>query len=158
MAAVAAAADDWHSNVSDPAIVAVQRGDLTGANNLINDAARDRFDNLRRAVTDVQHSTQGIRDDLVTSIRDTSLTLLFVLFAVAILGIGAAVALLIALQRVVTGPVTDLAEQVRAVAEGDYGRPISTDGPPELANLALDVDQMRRQIASDLAEVEAGRR
>ena len=64
-----------------------------------------------------------------------------------------------ALQRLVIGPVTDLA------AAGPLGGPrrlrqrrSPRTGPPELARLARDVDAMRRQIASDLAEVEPARR
>jgi signal transduction histidine kinase len=158
IAKVAQAADDWRANVADPAIADIERGDLTSARNVINDVARDRFDTLRRAIEAVQKTMQGIRDDLSSSVRDSSSTLLFVLFAVAILGIGGAIGLLVALQRVVIEPVTDLARQVRTIADGEYGRAIRAGGPPELANLGLDVDQMRRQIASDLAEVEAGRR
>ena len=53
--------------------------------------------------------------------------------------------------------MTDLAGQVRAVAGGEYDREITDVGPPELAQLARDVDAMRRQIASDLTEVRAAR-
>jgi signal transduction histidine kinase len=154
----AAAVDAWHANVADPAIALVERGDLADAQNLINDTARDRFDSVRARVQTLQNSVQDIRDESVNSIRDTSSTLLFVLIAVAILAIAAAFGLLIALQRTVIGPVTELAAQVRTVAGGRYDHEIRATGPPELENLAHDVDQMRRQIASDLAEVEAGRR
>ncbi len=43
------------------------------------------------------------------------------------------------------------------MARGNYGRAITTTGPPELERLARDVDVMRQRIASDLAEVEAAR-
>jgi light-regulated signal transduction histidine kinase (bacteriophytochrome) len=66
--------------------------------------------------------------------------------------------LLVALQRMVITPVTGLAAQVRAVAGGQYDRRIGSDGPPELQRLAEDVDQMRRRIAADLAEVRTARR
>src|SRR5262249_8432254 len=153
-----AAADAWHATVADPAIALVVQGDLVGAQNLINDTARDRFDTVRSKVQTLQRTTRDIRDASANSIRDTSSTLLFVLIAVAILAIAAAFGLLVALQRAVIGPVTGLAAQVRTVAGGRYDHEIRATGPPELENLAHDVDRMRRQIASDLAEVEAGRR
>jgi signal transduction histidine kinase len=157
LAAVTAAADQWRAQVAQPAIEAVQRGDMTGAAALINDTARDRFNDVRSKIQTLQSTLQGLRDASVSSIRDTSTTLLFVLIAVAVLGIVGAIALLVALQRVVIGPVTDLAEQVRDVAGGEYHRQIETSGPPELTSLALDVDLMRQRIASDLAEVQAAR-
>jgi signal transduction histidine kinase len=54
------------------------------------------------------------------------------------------------LSRLVTGPVVDLAREVRRVANGDYEHEISGGGPPELARLARDVNAMRKQIAADL--------
>jgi light-regulated signal transduction histidine kinase (bacteriophytochrome) len=72
--------------------------------------------------------------------------------------IASGIALVLALQRTVIAPLTDLAAQVRSVARGNYGHDIATAGPPELTRLASDVDSMRRQIASDLAEVELARR
>ena len=46
---------------------------------------------------------------------------------------------------------------MREVAAGDYQHRHRRDGPPELGRLADDVDAMRQQIASDLAEVRAAR-
>ncbi len=158
LAAVTGAADQWRATVATPAIARVQAGDRTGAQSLIDDAARDRFDTLRDRISTLQQTMQVLRDSSVGSIQDTSSTLLFILIAVAILGIAGAIGLLIAMQRVVIGPVTELAYEVRAVAGGEYDRVIKTAGPPELENLAEDVDLMRRQIASDLAEVRAARR
>jgi light-regulated signal transduction histidine kinase (bacteriophytochrome) len=67
------------------------------------------------------------------------------------------VALVVSLRRLVIGPVTQLAEQVRVVAHGEYDHAIDGGGPPELAALAQDIDGMRRKIAADLAEVRQAR-
>ena len=61
---------------------------------------------------------QAVRDDSVASIRDTSSTLLFVLIVAVVLVLASGIGLLIALQRLVIGPVTDLAAHVRSVARG----------------------------------------
>ncbi|HEY0700991.1 MAG TPA: ATP-binding protein, partial [Micromonospora sp.] len=55
------------------------------------------------------------------------------------------------------GPSTPLAGQVRDVATGDYQRAIERVGPPELAQLAGDIEAMRRKISADLAEVREAR-
>ena len=54
--------------------------------------------------------------------------------------------------------MTDLAAQVRAVAGGSYDTAITHQRPAGAAAAGQDVDSMRQQIASDLAEVEAARR
>jgi signal transduction histidine kinase len=105
----------------------------------------------------MQNSMQAVRDASVTSIKDTSTTLQFVLVVAVILVIASGVALVLALQTTIVGPLTDLAAQVRRVARGSYGTAITVSGPPELQRLASDVNSMRQQIASDLAEVEAAR-
>ncbi len=65
---------------------------------------------------------------------------------VVIFVVGALMVLL--LDRLVNRPVTDLAEQVRKVAGGDYERPIASSGSPELRSLAGDVDGMRHRRVS----------
>ncbi len=82
---------------------------------------------------------------------------MFLLVVAAAVVIVAGVALLVSLNRMVIGPVTELADQVRDVRAGDYQRKITGTGPPELSRLADDVDAMRQQIAADLAEVGAAR-
>jgi len=79
------------------------------------------------------------------------------LFSAAAVVLVTGVLLALLLRRLVTGPVVELAAQVRRVAKGDYEHEISGGGPPELARLARDVDGMRKQIAADLMEVRAAR-
>ena len=148
----------WHSTVTEPAIDAVHQGRMDVAESLLGDAARLQFSGIRAAVAELQTTLQYMRDDVVTSIKDTSTTLLFVLFTAAALVIAGAIGLLILLQRTVIAPVTDLAAQVRAVARGSYDHDITVVGPPELELLARDMDSMRQRIAADLAEVRRARR
>jgi signal transduction histidine kinase len=157
LATVTRLSQAWRSTVADPAIAAVQRGDQPMATALLGAGARTQFDQIRAAMDALQQSLQTLRDDSVISIKDTSSTLLFVLVVVGVMFIASGIGLMVALQRSVIAPVTDLAAQVRAVARGRYDHDITTSGPPELARLASDVDSMRRQIASDLAEVESAR-
>jgi signal transduction histidine kinase len=158
LAAVNQLADRWHATVTEPAIAAMRAHQPDQAQALLGPGARVQFDAIRSALTLLQTTLQHLRDDLVTSIKDTSTTLLFVLITATILVIAGGVGLMILLQRTVITPVTDLAAQVRAVARGAYDLDIATDGPPELVLLARDVDTMRQRIAADLAEVDRARR
>jgi signal transduction histidine kinase len=156
-ARVSTLADKWRLAVAEPTIAAVRRGDAGAADFLVSETAVGRFEDVRRAVSDLQVVTERIRDDAVASIRGTSTTLLFVLIVAVILVIAGGVALLVFLQRAVVGPVTALAAGVREVAAGRYHRDLSVTGSPEVEGLARDVDAMRRRIAADLSEVQAAR-
>ncbi len=151
-------AERWRDDVADPAIAARVAGDKEGAEAILAESVGVQYEDASAAVARLQDSTEAVRDETVSSIKDTNTTLLFVLVVAVILVIAGGVALVLALQTTVVGPLTDLAAQVRRVARGSYGTAITTGGPPELQRLAFDVNSMREQIASDLAEVEAARR
>jgi light-regulated signal transduction histidine kinase (bacteriophytochrome) len=57
----------------------------------------------------------------------------------------------------VTRPVVTLAGEVRRVARGEYDLEIASDGPPEVARLAGDINMMRQQIVADLGTVRGAR-
>ncbi len=147
----------WRATIAEPAIAAGRQGDRAGALAILSAPESRGFDEAIAAVETMQASMRAVRDESVSAVKGTSSTLLFVLIVAAVLVVASGAALLLAMQRTVIRPVTDLAEQVRLVARGNYGRAIRTTGPPELERLARDVDVMRQRIASDLAKVEAAR-
>jgi signal transduction histidine kinase len=154
---ITARAAAWRTTFVEPAITAMRAGDQATAQSLLTDAGSDAFEQIRAAVDDMQATMLAITNASATNVKDTSSTLLFVLIVAAVLVIAAGVSLIVALQRTVIGPVTELAARVRTVALGNYDHRISADGPPELEHLAVDVDVMRRRIVADLAEVERSR-
>jgi signal transduction histidine kinase len=90
--------------------------------------------------------------------RDSNTMLIGLLVAATGTVVVAGTALTLLLRRTVTAPVARLAAEVRSVAAGDYQHRISGMGVPDLVDLARDVDGMRRQIATELAEVDRVRR
>jgi len=103
---VSTATRQWRAQVAEPAIAARTDGDRVTAEALLNDPSLAQFSRVRQAVDDLQASMQVIRDEAVTSIKDTSTTLMFVLVVAVILVIASGVALILALQRTVIGPLT----------------------------------------------------
>ncbi|GIF65690.1 histidine kinase [Asanoa ishikariensis] len=144
----------WRSSVAEPVVSAP---DVATARSFITDQARQRFDEMRASLDELQRQMLELRDTVAGKARETGNTLVFLLVVAAAVIIVAGVALLVSLNRVVIGPVTDLADQVRDVRAGDYQRKITGIGPPELSRLAADIDAMREQIAADLSEVGAAR-
>ena len=82
---------------------------------------RGRLDELQRQML-------VLRDNSANKARDTGNTLVFLLVVAAAVIVVAGVALLLSLNRVVIGPVTDLADQVRDVRAGDCQRPCPSKG------------------------------
>ncbi|MEV4630491.1 ATP-binding protein [Micromonospora sp. NPDC049523] len=150
-------AAQWRTDVALPIVNATASGGPTAGQALVNEQGRQQFDTLRASTERLQDLVLDLRNEVAVKARKTGNTLVLLLILAAVVVIIAGVALLVSLNRTVIGPVTRLAEQVRAVAQGDYQRDIEQTGPPELALLAADVDAMRRKIAADLDEVREAR-
>ena len=157
LAEVQARSDAWRETVAMPVITAVESQGPDAGKALVDAASTARFDALRQAVADLQHAILVVRQASVDAARRSGNTLISIQIATAAVIILAGAALLLLLDRLITRPVIELAEQVRAVAAGDYDRHISSTGSPELAALAADVEGMRRQIAAELTEVREAR-
>jgi signal transduction histidine kinase len=148
---------DWHDTVATPVILRVRSGDLSGAQRLINSTARDTFDRVRAALTDLQAAMVDLRNTAVDQLTTNSNRIVGLLIAAALVVILAGLLLAILLRYLVTEPVSRLAREVRRVAGGEYDRKLDTGGPSEVAALARDVEGMRRKIVRDLAEVGRAR-
>jgi signal transduction histidine kinase len=154
---VRAGGQQWRAAVAEPVVAAVAAGGPEAARPLINDAARVRFENVRAEVGKLQDVILAYRDASAAAARQTGNTLVLLLVAAAVIIVLAGIVLLVVLDRLVSRPVLALADQVRAVAEGDYERHITSNGSPELVRLAEDVEGMRRQIAAELSQVRDAR-
>ena len=150
-------ADEWRTAIAEPVINAVRDEGPEAGQALIDAAETTRFDALRTAVTDLQQDILVVRNASAASAKRTGTVLVSLEIFAAVIVILAGAILLLLLDRLVSRPVTELAEQVREVARGDYDKRITSRGSPELRTLAADVDGMRRQIASELSEVREAR-
>ncbi|SCF37215.1 sensor histidine kinase [Micromonospora mirobrigensis] len=149
--------DAWRQSVAEPVISTTGRSGTAAGQALITDQARQQFDQVRASVGDLQAQILREREKSARDIERTGNLLVVLLIIAAAVVVVTGVALVLALQRMVIGPLTGLALQVREVAEGDYQHHIDGSGPPEFQRLAVDVDAMRQKIARDLAEVREAR-
>jgi signal transduction histidine kinase len=155
LAAVRAAAARWRAEVAEPVIAAVDSGGTAAAQPLVGEEARLRFDGVRARVAEFQDEILRLRDVAGAEATQGSDVLVALLVAAAAVMLLAGVALVVLQHRLVVNPVTALAVEVRLVARGDYEHEITGSGPREVAELARDVDGMRRQIVRELAALEA---
>ncbi|HET6154679.1 MAG TPA: ATP-binding protein, partial [Marmoricola sp.] len=147
----------WHQEIAEPVVQTVQTQGTAAGQKKITAASTAQFDALRTSIDQMQSQIQVLRTKAAAAARQTSQTLVAIQIAAAAIVILAGAALLLVLDRLVSRPVVELAEQVRGVAEGDYERHITSGGSPELASLAADVDGMRQKIAAELSEVREAR-
>jgi signal transduction histidine kinase len=157
LAAVKQRAAQWHAEVADPVLRAIRTEGPAAGRELIARGTTTDFDSLRTAIDGMQDDIQAMRERAVAEARASSQTMVVIQIAAAVIVMVAGSGLLLLLDRLVSRPVVELAEQVREVAEGDYHRHIAGGGSPELAGLAADVDAMRRKIVAELAEVREAR-
>lgn len=115
-----------------------------GTGRRLFEAAREEVvllrEDLRAALDHARRSVQR-RDDVVLGVEMATVG-----FAIALVGV-----LAVLMSRWVIGPLDDLGRSVRSVASGSLQSQVAVTGPPDLADLAADVDSMRRRI---LAEVD----
>jgi signal transduction histidine kinase len=150
-------ADEWRTAVAEPVINAVRDQGPEAGQALIDQADTTRFDALRTSISGLQGDILVVRNASATAAKRTGSVLVALEIFAAVVVILAGAALFLLLDRLVSRPVTELAEQVREVAGGDYHKKITSQGSPELRSLAADVDGMRRQIAAELSEVREAR-
>jgi signal transduction histidine kinase len=147
----------WRTAVAVPLIASVQANGPTTGDATAAPPARQRFQEAVAAVIAFQNDATAARDRLRGDARRTSDRLIGLLIVAAVVVVLAAAAVGVLLRRLVTGPVIQLAAEIRQVVGGDYEHEIRSNGPPEVAALADDVNAMRRKIATDLAEVREAR-
>ena len=150
-------AQRWRASVAVPAIEATGTSGPEAGQALLTGQRSLLFDQLRQSVDRLSEQILQLRNQVADDARQTGNALVVMLVIAAVVVLLAGTVLLTSLNRLVIGPVTGLAEQVRAVARGDYERSIEVSGPPELARLARDIEAMRRKISADLAEVREAR-
>ncbi|MFN8035454.1 MAG: SpoIIE family protein phosphatase [Acidimicrobiia bacterium] len=157
LAGVRDAASRWQAEIEQE-IAAVRRRDAAEAVRLLaTGTSKTRFDELRRELDRADRTVGaevGPARDRTNSYRDL-LNLVGGGFVVASLGM--LVVLLVVLTRWITRPLAVVSTSVRSVRAGNLDVEIPEVGPPEVAELAADVDAMRERLADQLDRVERAR-
>ncbi|GAB2479357.1 sensor histidine kinase [Jatrophihabitans fulvus] len=149
------AADDWRSQIAEPAIALIRRGDPAGAQLVASNQALDEFDVIRTRFgtlsAELIERVQDVRAQ--RAVYGVVFAITGGLLVIVLAGSGALIWR--GLRRSVLEPVEALSAQTRAVAEGDVHRGITAVGPGEISALSEDVESMRRRIATELARAES---
>lgn len=145
----------WRTDVAEPVIAKMRAGDTRGALALIDTDARHRFDDVRSAAGVLNSDILAVRNLAEARLQKSNRQIIWALITVTWIVIITGVLLALLIRRLVTNPVARLAVDVRQVAAGDYNHVVDRSGPPEVARLGRDVEEMRRRIVDDLRTVRA---
>ncbi|MFF4449774.1 CHASE3 domain-containing protein [Streptomyces sp. NPDC001502] len=157
LGAVQEAAKAWQERIARP-VAATPAGAPSSLAAERSAEGKTAFDEVRAALTAQQErlleERTRARDDLMVTMRLRN----WVFGAIA-----AVIALLAglvfeALRRGITTPLERLGTDARAIAGGDFDRPITPTGPADLRRLSSEIDFMRRRLVRELAFSEEARR
>jgi CheY-like chemotaxis protein len=147
LTAVVAAADDWTSQAAEPQITARLAGPLAPDQlQTMTQTGKRLFDELRTQLSALQARAGQLIDAQLERVNSAQL------IANIAQGIGSALMLAVVCatvwlsRRLLTRPVTSVLEDVTAVANGAYDRPIRRMGPREIAVLADAAETMRSNL------------
>ncbi|TDC81691.1 HAMP domain-containing protein [Micromonospora sp. KC606] len=154
---VRAQAAEWRRRTAQPVIDTTNRSGAAAGQALVTDQSRQEFTRVRDAVAALQTQIYSERERRAEQIYHTGDLLVLLLIVAAAVVVVAGVLTVVSLDRVVMRPLSRLVLQVREVANGDYQHRIEGSGPPELRQLAVDVEAMRQKIARELDEVREAR-
>ncbi len=138
--------DAWRSDIAEPARAAIEQGQTAEALPVLGDEGTRSFDELRASIDAVDERLGDLRaralDDLDAAARAATGAMLLQVGGLVVSG----VIIVVALGRVVVGPIERLGRDARVVAAGDLDHPVQGDGSPDLVRLGADVDAMRQRI------------
>jgi len=141
----------WQLRYARPTIARVRREGAGAIGNAGVERGQRLFDRVRVALA---HQERGLGDARAAgreAFRDAA-TFLSVSFGVIVLLlITALTGTLVMLRRSVTLPIGVLGRRVRRVAQGEFDMPIRGSGPRDIADLAADIDSMRKRIVAELS-------
>jgi CHASE3 domain sensor protein len=156
IAAVRRAVGHWHRTGITPEIAARRAGKISEAQSLVEQGrGKQAFDDVRVDVNSLQmlidarlDSARARADSSFTSIKNALVASGALLIALVIL-----TGLL--LRRWVLVPVKALRSSMRQVAQGHLDQPVRVMGPPEVAAIGNDAEDMRRRIVYELDTARA---
>ncbi len=155
LATVSGRLDAWRKQIAGPTVAAGATGSPQVRSDAFQERGRELFDDLRRSIAAVDTRLAGQRrtalDELDAAAAKTTGAMLALALGVVLSGI----VIVVALARVVVGPIERLGRDARVVAAGDLQHPVSSGGSPDLARLGDDVDAMRRRILAEVDHLNA---
>jgi signal transduction histidine kinase len=148
-------ARQWREQYSEPTIANIRNSGAALAPLQDTDRGKVLFDQVRSELTGLQADIGRLGVTAREDLSHAANVVLWLVIGVGVLLVAVIGGLSLLLHRLLITPLTELAEQVRQVASGDFEYEIDVHGPRETVMLGEDVDAMRRRILQELATLDA---
>ncbi|GAA2877456.1 sensor histidine kinase [Streptosporangium fragile] len=150
-------AQGWRARYAEPMIASVRASGAESVTEAQLEESRRSFEAVRQAL-DAQSAAwarvrEAARADMTAARTVQNVTFSAILVAFLATIIAVAVLLRVAVLR----PLARLRAASRRVTRGDFEHHVDTGGPADLAELARDVEAMRRRVVSELEETRNSR-
>jgi len=113
------------------------------------------FDGVRAPLSDLQNDLRARRSRALAGLSSSAATLDAACIAIAVGLLIIVIALTLGIRRAALLPLSQLADDARRVADGDFGHRVEGTGPAEIQGLGVDVDEMRLRILTELSALQA---
>jgi hypothetical protein len=150
-------ANRWHHDFANPAIAAVPKHDSIYASEAALLQSKALFDAIRARFATLATALSSSRNDAGAQLNSATRELIAVVIVGLLLLVLAGLEAWRALRVWVTAPLLDLGSDAREVASGELSHVIAPIGPPELQQLAADIEAMRQRIVGELEQIVAAR-
>ena len=145
IAALNAAAAAWRTRYAEPLAVSVGQGSKQST----PPYSEQPFGKIRTTNATLQRDLAATYGRLAGTLRDRTRAVYLSLGLAALVTVLSAIGIAWLLRRVVLRPLSSLATNVRAVAQGDLVHPLEISGSPEFVDLATIIDAMRHRIMQE---------
>ncbi|SER62929.1 HAMP domain-containing protein [Lentzea xinjiangensis] len=150
-------ARQWRSQYAEPTIVGIRLSGPVISPTRDIDRGKVLFDQLRAEVAALQTDIGQLSTTARAELDHAASIVLWLVIGMGVMLVTVIGGLSLLLHRLLIGPLSNLAEQVRQVANGEFEREIDAHGPLETVMLGEDVNAMRRRIVHELATLDAAK-
>src|SRR6266576_1498409 len=151
---VTARAGIWRARYAEPTIRRVRATGKPVTGTTTNQGKAD-FDALRAALGGLQADLASERRQAVAGLNGSATTLNAICLGIGVSLLVILIVLAFSLEISVIRPLSRLAADARAVADGDFTHHVDPGGPQEVRTVGIDVNRMRERILAELSAVRA---
>ena len=145
------AAELWRTQFAEPAIAMARNGGTPSTG--LETTGKNDFDQIRAKIGLLNTGILAERKAALNRLHADTTAVVIVAITGAVVVIAAAVAAWAAMTGWVIGPLAALGSEAQVVASGGVDHELKISGPRELMELAADVEAMRRQLISSMADL-----
>jgi CHASE3 domain sensor protein len=158
LAGVRAAQQVWLNDDADPTLAFMDEGRTSEAARATNlPKAWDSYDSMIATTTDLRDAIEEQRAAARVTVDSFGRQLGLWLFILAIVVVGLVVFSSMSLNRWVLRPLRSIRRDLTRAAQVPHTHPVTPRGPPELHAVAVDAEDLRRTLVTEIDEATAAR-